>query len=322
MEDSISLAMKARRAIEALKPLRRGGIEKILKSTPSGRPRTSGPVGPEIDWSIRLAKIYHRSKGFDGPSTIPLIHSFAGFTDWKVREKVAIHSHVQTLDLSDEGVRRWTAFAMKEGLHYDGEFAYKFPGKKSKDRLAKVAFDHFKALGLVPTGKRSSESARRRREARSTRAGLARARKSAPLEVPKPLVWRASISAASLRRGWVRSRGASGLSWSAYRSTCVVVPVLCLWPSGHRTPVSEPVKLALDKIYSVVEYHPKGEVTYGNEFRKEQTTFRWRVREPDDAPSIPFKEGVKGKAFAIHVDGEQPIIRFLGGQSSMLKTPG
>jgi hypothetical protein len=326
LNSSYELAKQVRARLE--KPgISRKAIERELKATPSGRPRTSGPVGPETDWSLRLSRIWHdeyKQNGLTldvmhGRPTTQAMRRIMSQDPCPIREKVAIHHYLSVLYTSDEGCRRWTDFAMKYGAHYDGEYAYRFPGRRSKDKLAKVAFDHFKREGLVPSGRRSQEARIRRGAARRERQAISRVRRGPPLEVPEPLVVRPSRSARTLRSSWRRCP--ERVTWSAYRQSQVVEPVLCLWPTHCRLSVSKPVLDALSKIYSRKEYYDPNILEFGKEHLRAQKPpqFKWRKEEPVEVPTVPFKVHVHGPASRIVGSEGQLYLRVLGGQTTLIE---
>lgn len=326
--DPVAQALSARALLERNPLCSRNYIQRVLKETPSGRPRLSGPVGPETDYSVRLSRIPNDEYGRRGENNGFATRGILQMTNHPIykdrcpiREKVAIHHMIEFLYLSDYACKCWTEYAMKHGIHYDGEYRYRFPSKKSKDKLAKVAFDHFKSHGLVPCAKRTPESAMRRRAARTERQRLSRLRNSPPLEVKEVFVTRSSISAKALRSKWWRTHHVHGATWSSYRSTCVVDKVVTLWPPGHRTAVSSIVVDAVNKIYSRTVVNDSFDYESIAPKQKPGKLFKWRVKEPEVPKGVPGRDIQAGKAKVLFVENNVTYQKVIGGQTSVLKHP-
>jgi len=264
-------------------------ISFIKSGLPDIRPRKSGPVGPELDFSIWFAQIPHDEVGkrglFPTRELRSLIPRGGGRKPrgYKWTEKYTLHSQVETLWGGLEGVQLWTEFAMKHGIQFDGTYRYKFPGKKSGGTLRKQTFERLKSLGLIPHGVRS-EAARIRRAARRP---VPAERRDAPVFRPRsfdPLPVVRSISASKMRENWWR--GGHQCRWSEYRTTQVVQPVLRLF-DGKRH-LSEPPTIVLKAIFKL--YDP-ARIRLYKEGKATVTTAeapRWIV-PPKEVPKPPMK---------------------------------
>lgn len=308
-------------------PNRNAVIRYLKDNSPKIRERTSGPVGPELDYSILYARIpqrdWVRSAG-DGVKAgyRPVLTS--DITGCKIdlvrssRDIFALHGHVETVTLNEEGIRRWTEHAQRMGIRFSGDYEYILPGKRTAHKYRKEDFDILKSKGLIPSGGRSREARLRRRESRRENDWLSAARKSSPLEIKEPLVVRSSKSARALASSWWRSH--PRVKWSVYRSSQVIDPVLTLWPKAMRRQVSPIVERAVQKIYSRVEYVPKDVLTFGKETQRPQvslTPFSWRVPEPPLPVSKPipplsrrinhYKSGDDGRLYAYSLGGQTTL---------------
>jgi len=244
-----------RAALAALK--RRNAQILLEKKTPSSRVRREGIVGPEIDWSIRYARIWHSHSGTTGPGPYQLgrfptwlllqgkfqiLQSVDKDTSPAMRGAASgLHHHLKDLILlNDDGVRRWTKLANWLGIRFNGEYGYDFRSIR-KDRLG--------ARLPERTHERSKEAAlrraSRRRESRRFKKNLG------ARTISDPLVVRPTTSNSKLRRAWRRSLAqGTVLTWTQYRARVSNPPILVVNLPGAHLEVSEPVARALRKIYA------------------------------------------------------------------------
>jgi len=257
VHDRVIQASNEAKALLSQTNLRKEKI-RILQCARTFRPRTSGPVGPEPDYSIRLARIGGKfSFQKEMQHLVWLLHKYRepgappGFKD-------CLHNHLELIHLSDEGVTAWTLYAIENGYRFDGEYGYYRPSKAKIGNLRKGDFKVAKEQGLVPVGKRSLDAALRRSSIRRSRRKdpVRKGSRALPLEIHEPLVVRPSKTCSFLRKGW--RKNSPDVPWSVYRRVQVVEPVLVLTLCKSRTSVPALVRLAIDKIYSVAirRYNP------------------------------------------------------------------
>jgi len=250
-------------AASLLAASKRSDAQKLWKSFPQVRDRTSGPVGPEPDYSVRIGRfILPKNKmPFASGRTVSGNIQFEDISRLRFRytddglqyasKAISLHNEFPLTLLNDKGVLEWTRYAMQHNIHFSGDRGYVIPSTNPRKKI--IAFRKAKDRGEVPSGRRSPAAAARRRSDRKVRRKLARS--FLPLEVKEPLELRASKTSRELRKLWRSSPQST--RWSVWRSTQVVEPVLCVALSRRPVEPSRPVLEALQKIYSNVEYQEK-----------------------------------------------------------------
>lgn len=152
--------------------------------------RTSGPVGPELDFSIRnrdlekapvCALLGLPTKGYKGtPQGVP---SFLSQWEDVRKQNTRLFAEFRpkpgcfrTFDMSDIQVLQWTEFAMRHGIEYKNSRSYSFPKKiwekvDLDSHVNKTFFLEKKDAGIVKH-RRSASSRKRRSEARRFRSRM------------------------------------------------------------------------------------------------------------------------------------------------------
>jgi hypothetical protein len=290
----------------------RSAVQKLLREAPKVRTR-SGFVGPEPDWSIRYARIrlpppgvgtadlfrkrydlWYRSQGPTSPRNTVLGVEHVPF-------RLSLHNHFSLLDMDDNAVRNWTKAAHAAGVRFNGDYGYSFPGPSKVSFYRKQEFGLAKKKGLVPSGKRSAESAVRRKEKRSR--VLLRKGWSA-ISIEEPVVVRPSMGARALRREW-STKYSGSKTWTSYRSTVVVEPVETCILYRSRSPVPKLVKDALTRIYSQpVRLNPEV-LNFSDNVAKRQIKFVDRGVNPhlEELPEESFEGYLRRSLSAIEEAG-------------------
>lgn len=294
---------------------------------PKIRTRTSGPVGPELDYSIRFARIHqdnwNRGGGLKWAQNELISTAVTYYRDMSVfaaggrdihagrSTKFALHNHVELISLSDKGVEAWTEYAMSRNLQFDGEYGYRKIGRRTQVKLAKAAFKAAKESGEVPSGKRSRDAALRRASIRRSRRSdpVWVGSRSLPIEVKEPMVRRRMQAASFLRKDW--RKNFSGVRWTEYCDSYAHVEHCISLPFGKPLPLSGPVRLAIERIYSKCEY-----VKVPNfNWTKPAQGWKWRVPEPEVVSSSPIIARPRGQARRLFTANNINYVSFLGGQT-------
>lgn len=223
---------------------------------------TSGPVGPELDWSVKFSdvpKAYLESRGLHGKweSWFPKpLYYKVDPRDLNYAATRPMPGCIRTYDVTPEGVQSWTKFCLLEGIEYSGLFGYKFPSKKvlSERRFRQLNvpvekrrefFCSQKSFGFIPKCKRSKAA----REARHLKWKARTFTYTGPVVVP-----RYTNPSRDYRKGW---RSNLTCSFSAYRIKNPRHSILVLRFGKKPVPLSGPVDIALRKIYSTTRRYKK-----------------------------------------------------------------
>jgi len=315
----------------------RNEIISLVKGSPVLRNRREGPI-VGIDWSIITAELrldprkgggLMQTLGSNEPISIrernsTPIEAIRKTSDYYVSyHGYCRHKCVDMTRLTEAGVVAWSEWAVKNGVRYSGDFGYIKPGAKTAAKYGKIDFAVAKAHGIVPSGKRSPEAAVRRaaRRRASMNSVLRKAQRAVPSFVEVPLVVVPSMSSSELRKSW--SPKSSGMRWSEYRSTVVVDNITIVGiQKGRRVPAPPIVQEAVKRIYAnpVRVYAPKGMFIPDRPVK-----FKWRVVEPVNGPTVPYRNEnlhrADRKARITEQDGIR-YISYLGGQTTRLFTDG
>jgi len=232
---------------------RKGGrksAQRVLARAPQ-RARTTGPVRLRdgVDYSIRYARV---------GGNVSFQVTYKRLTQLTCRKmsipvripnfELCMHNCIETVYMTDEACRLWTIWAEENDVQFNGHYSYIFPGRRTRGKYRKAAFDAAKEAGEVPSCTRSRASRLARAERRKSKKPVLR-KGWTPLSIKEPLVVRPSRSAASIRNAWWRLPREAQCSWSTYRSTVTVEPVLSLW-CGRARPVPKLVADSIRRIYS------------------------------------------------------------------------
>lgn len=138
---------------------------------PSIRPRTSGPVGPELDWSVVNSDLSFKMLKHLVPGGKNAYHLFPT-APRNVETFEPMHTNhgcVSTCYMQEVHVRRWTRLAHELGVEFSGKFGYKLPSVPNHRELT---FRQKKVMGFIPQHSRSEYSRIRRAARRGQKSAL------------------------------------------------------------------------------------------------------------------------------------------------------
>lgn len=197
-------------------------ITRILLDLPYKRPRTSGPVGPELDYSVWFSIIPISQVAGNGPLSQSELYWFRKHAgqefvapNW---DKKCLHNHVNMVNLVESAIAGWTKWAMAHNVRFDGDRKYIFPGRRTLHKWRKHDFVEAKSNGNVPCEIRSHSSRRRRAEKRrlNKRDPVKKGNRAKPQ--PMILSYRPVSTHAALRRSWINTKDRP--SWKDFLASC------------------------------------------------------------------------------------------------------
>jgi hypothetical protein len=231
-------------------------LKKALDSRPKIRTRLTGPVGPELDWSIIYSDV--AVDMIRGPISAGArshgrydIFPFLPASDPEYRKScestLALHRHIPTFAMQPEHIARWTQWARDHHVHYHGERGYKF-GRESEysSEFNRKLFRNLKKIkGVIPCHRRSEAAKICRAARRGARDCLIQTRPADRL-----FTTRYRLSASKTREAfWTYRSNGGTLGFQEYRST-VIGRGITLFPPRCHSVVPNIVFRALKRLYS------------------------------------------------------------------------
>lgn len=209
-------------------------MKKVLETRPKIRTRKTGPVGPDLDWSVIYSDVpitmFHspdKKRGsdyFGAGHPTEEGHMLFPYDEYRLKINTSgFRNHatkpgcVETHAMGPLEVRLWTQWAYRNGVHFSGERGYNRT-KNSAEYSADMQINAFKQLkdeGFIPQHSRSSVAKIRR----AARQGCKRALIS-PIPASRLFETRYRLSAKQIRQNWRTSLSEGhSIGFKAYQSS-------------------------------------------------------------------------------------------------------
>lgn len=287
-------------------------LKRALDQRPKIRTRKTGPVGPDLDWSVIYSDvpvtIFHDPKlkfgsdyfGAQDPKEEG--RAIFPYDSYRSRLNAATSFHfsgskercVETHAMGPEEVRLWTQWAYRNGIHFSGERGYVRTSSSHAwtTDMAVNAFRELKARGALRSHIRTPEARIRRAARRGARDALIG---TVPAE--RLFVTRYSLSSKQIRENWFRLDPRP--SFKAYKES--LDKNITLFPRRCRATIPGIVFKALKRLYE------KPVKVSGNYWFKPVEDLRYVLKVPQPPKRGAYyrpRETRAGSLVFSHIDNE------------------